>query len=712
MALIKLVNFKSFLFQKDVSECLCRRGPDASSRYDVQGVPGYKVHFVGSVLWMQGRQLFGQPAIDNKGNVLLWNGDIFGGKLVRIDSKVVRHRAEEISWKAIQLLFQSGNTETSDTKVLLDALGEEVPILQVMCTVRGPYSFIYWNNTSKRLWFGRDRIGRHSLLWQINTLSSMLALTSVAKKSRPEFQEVPACGIFCAHLDENNGTYLFLSELNFCLDSIHLHPWSDITEDEISSFKKESFELIISPIKIQSPVFLPDAGLFLTGPTTDDLSPFTQVEHPSSSHMKLLEDLLKDRALSSRVHDLISILKKAVKVRVKTQLDACQSCATICNAHNRSTGCKEGMGWNKFGGDLEVKSSVWVFKSEVHSPTEINAKIQYFNSTDQVSADMNSVHIEDEGTKRVCQHCKTAVLFSGGLDSAILAALAHEFVPSGEPIDLLNVAFERPRPHREMSRKERKQGNKQRADKFDDVPDRKTGRQTWAELRQLHPERNWNFVEIDVSQEELCLERSRRISDLIHPLNTILDDSLGCALWFASRGEGTLVLPSGDNSGYISPARVNISLEDSLPMTLFLTLAQVVLLGMGADEQLGGYMRHRTTLGQRGWQALLAELRHDLARISTRNLGRDDRILSDHGRQGRFPYLDEGVISYVGALPPWHRCCPIPSLPPGVGDKTLLRLAATKLGLYKAACLPKRAFQFGSRIANSKEKASDVSDRL
>nr|CAD7400549.1 unnamed protein product [Timema cristinae] len=576
--------------------------------------------------------------------------------LTQIDSKT---QLKKNCWEAIQLLFQSGNTETSDTKVLLDALGE-VPLLQVMCTVRGPYSFIYWNNTSKRLWFGRDRIGRHSLLWQINTLGSMLALTSVAKKSRPEFQEVPACGIFCAHLDENSG-----------LNSIHLHPWSDMTEDEISTFKKESFELIISPIRIQSPIFLPDAALFLTGPTTNDLSPFTQVEHPSSSHMKLLEDLLKDQALSSRVDDLISILKKAVKVRVKTQLD---------------------------------------------------------------------------GTKRVCQHCKTAVLFSGGLDSAILAALAHEFVPSGEPIDLLNVAFERPRPHKEISRKERKQGREQRVDEFDDVPDRKTGRQTWAELRQLQPERNWNFVEINVSQEELSLERSRRISDLIHPLNTILDDSLGCALWFASRGEGTLVLPSGDNSSYISPARaiyfggfgsgsfkitVNFSFWfrlDPLPVTLFLTLEQVVLLGMGADEQLGGYMRHRTTLRQRGWQALLAELRHDLTRISTRNLGRDDRILSDHGRQGRFPYLDEEVISYVGALPPWHssdfvshnspvlldcsRCCPISSLPPGVGDKSLLRLAAIKLGLYKAACLPKRAFQFGSRIANSKEKASDISDRL
>nr|CAD7400783.1 unnamed protein product [Timema poppensis] len=638
--------------EKDVSECLCRRGPDASSRYEVQGVPGYKAQFVGSVLWMQGRQLFGQPAIDNKGNVLLWNGDIFGGKL-------------------------SGDTETSDTKVLLDALGE-VPLLQVMCTVRGPYSFIYWNNTSKRLWFGRDRIGRHSLLWQINTLSKMLALTSVAKKSRPEFQEVPACGIFCAHLDENSG-----------IDSIHLHPWSDMTDDEISSFKKESFELIISPIRIQSPVFLPDAALFLTGPTTDDLSPFTQVEHPSSSHMKLLEYLLKDQALSSRVDDLIGILKKAVKVRVKTQLDVCQSCATICNAHNRSTGCKEVTGRNKFGGDVEVKSSVWVSKSEVHSPTEINVERQDFNRSGQVSADMKRVHIEDEGTKRVCQHCKTAVLFSGGLDSAILAALAHEFVPSGEPIDLLNVAFERPGPHREMSRKERKQGSKQRVDTFDDVPDRKTGRQTWAELRQLHPKRNWNFVEIDVSQEELCLERSGRISDLIHPLNTILDDSLGCALWFASRGEGTLVLPSGDNSSYTSPARVNISLE-----------------GGGGTCDIA--LRFVSAAGRPYW--LSCGTTSPGSRLVT--LVGDDRILSDHGRQGRFPYLDEGVISYIGALPPWHRCCPISSLPPGVGDKSLLRLAASKLGLYKAACLPKRAFQFGSRIANSKEKASDVSDRL
>lgn len=54
----------------------------------------------------------------------------------------------------------------------------------------------------------------------------------------------------------------------------------------------------------------------------------------------------------------------------------------------------------------------------------------------------------------------------------------------------------------------------------------------------------------------------------------------------------------------------------------------------------------------------------------------------------------------------------IPTLPPGIGDKLILRLAAWYLGLRYAAALPKRALQFGSRIANSRENGSDHSHRL
>lgn len=40
-----------------------------------------------------------------------------------------------------------------------------------------------------------------------------------------------------------------------------------------------------------------------------------------------------------------------------------------------------------------------------------------------------------------CQHAKLAVLFSGGIDSTVLAVLADRILPINEPIDLLNVAF-------------------------------------------------------------------------------------------------------------------------------------------------------------------------------------------------------------------------------------------------------------------------------
>ena len=139
------------------------------------------------------------------------------------------------------------------------------------------------------------------------------------------------------------------------------------------------------------------------------------------------------------------------------------------------------------------------------------------------------------------------------------------------------------------------------------------------------------FFKVNISQEELNVYRKSHISDLVYPLGTILDESLGCALWFASRGIGFLK---------------EIPYESS---------SRILLLGMGADELFGGYMRHRTMLKHKGWKALIEELQLELNRISERNLGRDDRVTSDHGKQARYPYLDEDLVEYVQSLPPWER---------------------------------------------------------
>lgn len=78
-------------------------------------------------------------------------------------------------------------------------------------------------------------------------------------------------------------------------------------------------------------------------------------------------------------------------------------------------------------------------------------------------------------------------------------------------------------------------------------------------------------------------------------------------------------------------------------------------------------------------------------------------------RSCRFPYLDEEVVSFLSSLPVWEKTDL--SLPRGVGEKLLLRLAARRLGLGQSAVLPKRAIQFGSRIAKMEDRREKASDR-
>ncbi|XP_023288092.1 asparagine synthetase domain-containing protein 1 isoform X3 [Orussus abietinus] len=489
---------------------IASRGPDGfAERFD--SLPNdWHAHFAASVLWMQGDKCLIQPCIDSTGNVLLWNGDIFSGNLA--------------------------SDNTCDTITVLNNFELSDNISQILKDVEGPYSFVYFQRHKNLLYFGRDCIGRHSLLIKLNLERNFIMLTSAASKN--------------------------------------------VNEPEAADIQY-----------------------------LEDISYYESIE-------EAMTNLLENNDVLQRVEHLLELLKKSVEVRVNKKPHYCKDC---------------------------IKTVL-------------------------------------SGKSIECPHTKVGVLFSGGLDSAILAILANEFIPENECIDLINVAFEKAVI---------KNGQSSNTLQYD-VPDRKTGRQTYNELLQICPNREWNLIEINVTQSELQMYRSSRISDLVYPLRTVLDESLGCAVWFASRGKGQCYT---SNESYESPCRV-------------------LLLGMGADELFGGYMRHRTTLKHKGWAALTRELSHELDRISERNLGRDDRIVSDHGRQSRLPYLDERVVRYVKRLKPWERCFPTDRMPPGLGDKLLLRLVARRLGLQSTANFPKRAFQFGSRIANSKENAKDISDRL
>ncbi|KAJ2217013.1 hypothetical protein EV179_000780 [Coemansia sp. RSA 487] len=280
---------------------------------------------------------------------------------------------------------------------------------------------------------------------------------------------------------------------------------------------------------------------------------------------------------------------------------------------------------------------------------------------------------------------RVGILFSGGVDCITIAALLTKILPQNEPIELFNVSFENPRQTKAQNNKIQGSNNG-----VYDVPDRKTGRQGWLELCDLDPTREWRFVEVDVPYSQV-LEHRAHIRQLLVPSDTVMDMSIGLALWFASKGKGQLVGKDGSNEAYEGVARV-------------------LLLGMGADEQLGGYSRHRTAWDRGGWMELGSEIRLDVQRIATRNLGRDDRIVSDNSKESRYPFLAADVVSFLSQTPLDRKMNM--HYPRGIGEKLLLRLLAYQLGLAKACMLAKRAIQFGARTAKMESGQTKGQDML
>lgn len=238
--------------------------------------------------------------------------------------------------------------------------------------------------------------------------------------------------------------------------------------------------------------------------------------------------------------------------------------------------------------------------------------------------------LSDAVRKRVSFSGDVAILFSGGLDCSVIASLASAHMSSDRVIDLINVSF----------------GNKGGADDdglvcadctrdvdeftlelhnmhvggrvidttkdtFWSAPDRLTALHTLRELSVSCRARRWRLLCVDIATDHVTRCHDY-IMDLIHPHNTVMDHSIATSLYYASRCKALYHVEFNvDKLCYV----ITVGAVSSP--------ARVLLSGLGADELLCGYSRHRTTFISSGNdpRSLVGAIREEVLRLWTRNLG-------------------------------------------------------------------------------------------
>ncbi len=192
-------------------EYLRRRGPDCfkTIHRQVEGerpdsavetdTPISYLTFVATVLSLRGDRLVEQPLEDEQsGSILCWNGEAW--KLN--DTTVVGNDAVAI----MSLLVNA--IESHSIGTIKDATSEEEAsqaVSDVMTSISGPYAFVFYDAQYQRIFYGRDTLGRRSLLQKIHP-DGGLSLSSISQSPIADCIEVEAGFIYRMDLASSTDT--------------------------------------------------------------------------------------------------------------------------------------------------------------------------------------------------------------------------------------------------------------------------------------------------------------------------------------------------------------------------------------------------------------------------------------------------------------------------------------------------------------------------
>lgn len=207
-----------FVLPTELKRSLVNRGPDHLGQTQRElthistGQP-LRLYFTSTVLALRGDHVAKQPLEEHAGagSVLCWNGEAW-----RINGQAVGGNDGE----AIFSMLQSSSDQDRETHVV-----------DVLRSIEGPFAFVYYDAAAGRLYYGRDRLGRRSLLIKRSVEIDSIMISSVASVPTAGWDEVATDNIWSIDLSTYGGTS---SALSF-QDIVNKHRWLQAVDNDMVS---------------------------------------------------------------------------------------------------------------------------------------------------------------------------------------------------------------------------------------------------------------------------------------------------------------------------------------------------------------------------------------------------------------------------------------------------------------------------------------------
>ncbi|KAK6958229.1 hypothetical protein Daesc_001024 [Daldinia eschscholtzii] len=175
---------------QELKNLLSNRGPDHFGQVYRElpfedGESVIHLNLTSTVLALRGDHVAKQPLESPvTGSVLCWNGEAW-----RIDGQPISSKNDG------ELILAKLDTIDASSPE-----SRESHILGVLRSIEGPFAFLFYDTQDKRLYFGRDRLGRRSLLSNQAEDDNTISFSSIADVPTTGWKEVNADGIYSLNL--------------------------------------------------------------------------------------------------------------------------------------------------------------------------------------------------------------------------------------------------------------------------------------------------------------------------------------------------------------------------------------------------------------------------------------------------------------------------------------------------------------------------------